>query len=27
MLMSRISWRMAAGVFGRPPRGRDFQRQ
>jgi hypothetical protein len=26
-LMSRMSRRMSAGVFGRPPRGRDFQRQ
>src|SRR5262245_48261840 len=26
-LMSRMSWRMSVGVFGRPPRGRDFQRQ
>ncbi len=26
MLMSRMSWRMSAGVSGRPPRGRDFQR-
>src|SRR5467141_967301 len=27
MLMPRMSWRMSAGVFGRPPRDRDFQRQ
>src|SRR6266853_697884 len=26
-LMSRMSWRMSAGVLGRPTRGRDFQRQ
>jgi hypothetical protein len=26
-LMSRMSWRMSAGVFGRPPTGRDFERQ
>src|SRR5262245_35529210 len=26
-LMLRMSWRTSAGVFGRPPRGRDFQRQ
>lgn len=27
MLISRISRRMSAGVAGRPPRDRDFQRQ
>jgi hypothetical protein len=26
-LISRMSWRMSAAVLGRPPRGRDFQRQ
>src|SRR5712692_10034608 len=26
-LMSRMRWRMSAGVFGRPPCGRDFQLQ
>src|SRR5258708_8262266 len=25
-LISRMSWRMAAAAFGRPPCGRDFQR-
>jgi hypothetical protein len=27
MLMSRISLRISGGTVGRPPRGRDFQRQ
>src|SRR6202171_588764 len=27
MLISRISRRISAGTVGRPPRGRDFQRQ
>jgi hypothetical protein len=26
-LISRMSWRMSAAAFGRPPCGRDFQRQ
>ena len=27
MLISRISLRISGGTVGRPPRGRDFQRQ
>src|SRR5712664_2261008 len=27
MLISPMSWRISSGMVGRPPRGRDFQRQ